>query len=154
MSFYKVLLVTWSFCFIGLVLSLEKKSLNNKEITKSSNHDSKHFQKRSHGKFYYDYPEDPGYYEYQGYNNNPLQIAGIAGSAGLALKTIKAKSILKLLKIPAGLAVLGGIAALAAGLAPPAVIGSINLPFQGKRKKRDISDKKLDSHFLNIHRRW
>ncbi|GFU63185.1 transposable element Tcb2 transposase [Trichonephila clavipes] len=105
----------------------------NKEITKSSNHDSKHFQKRSHGNFYYDYPEDPAYYEYQGYNNNPLQIAGIAGSAGLALKTIKAKSILKLLKIPAGLAVLGGIAALAAGLAPPAVIGSINLPFQRRR---------------------
>ncbi|GFS28996.1 hypothetical protein NPIL_105631 [Nephila pilipes] len=128
--------------------------MDHKENIVSTSHNSKHLQKRSQEGIYYDYPENPGYYDYQGYSNNPLQVAGIAGSAGLALKALKAKSILKLLKIPAGLALLGGIAALAAGLAPPAVIGSINLPFQGKRKKRHIPEVKLDPHFINLHKRW
>ncbi|GIY27856.1 hypothetical protein CDAR_515781 [Caerostris darwini] len=137
-----------------------KKPKSSTKLAPPSIHYKKHLQKRSHDNFYYDYPENPVSYDYQAYSNNPLQVgnplkvAGIAGTAGVALKAFKAKSVLKLLKIPAGLALLGGIAALAAGLAPPAVIGSINLPFNGKRKKRSITSTKLDRHFIHMSKRW
>ncbi|GIY47174.1 hypothetical protein CEXT_400781 [Caerostris extrusa] len=118
------------------------------KLAPPSIHYKKHLQKRSHDNFYYDYPENPGSYDYQMYNSNhlqvgnPLQVAGIAGTAGVAFKALKAKSILKLLKIPAGLALLGGIAALAAGLAPPAVIGSISLPFNLRFEYFRVKGKK------------
>ncbi|GBN25361.1 hypothetical protein AVEN_274052-1 [Araneus ventricosus] len=120
---------------VKVVFCQEMKSTNIKDTTTSVDSHSSHIQKRSGGNFYYDYQESPAYYDYPGrpddyqaYGSNPLPAVGVAGSAGLALKALKAKSVLKLLKIPLGIGLVG--AALAAGLAPPAVIGSINLPFQ------------------------
>lgn len=83
--------------------------------------------------YFPDYPDTVDFSDYPEQNPNYLAPIGIAGGAGLALKAAKTKAKLKglkLLALPAGIALLGGIAALASGVIPPAVIGGINLPFQ------------------------
>ncbi|CAL1281872.1 unnamed protein product, partial [Larinioides sclopetarius] len=146
----RVFPIIGNFFLMNVVFCHGIKSTDIKDPTTSVDSHINHVQKRSgEGHFYYDYQESPAYYDYPGrpddyqaYGSNPLPAVGVAGSAGLALKALKAKSVLKLLKIPLGIGLVG--AALAAGLAPPAVIGSINLPFQGKRKKRSAALQKLD----------
>ncbi|KAF8768220.1 hypothetical protein HNY73_021062 [Argiope bruennichi] len=157
MLLLKIYLTIGILFLMNLVFIQGRESTNIKDTTRPSVSHSKHIQKRSGGHYYYDYPENSAYYdypghpeEYQTYGGNPLKVLSVAGSAGLGLKALKAKSILKLLKIPLGIGLVG--AALAAGLAPPAVIGSISLPFQGKRKKRSTDLQKLDPHFLHLHR--
>ncbi|XP_054714070.1 uncharacterized protein LOC129223693 [Uloborus diversus] len=91
------------------------------------------------------YPESVDYdYAPAGIGGNGLAPAGVIGGVGVALKALKATAALKglkLLGIPLGLL---GIAALS-GIIPPTAIGGINLPFQGKRKKRSLplSDARL-----------
>lgn len=106
--------------------------------------------------YFPEYPDTVDFSDYPEQNPNYLAPIGIAGGAGLALKAAKTKAKLKglkLLAVPAGIALLGGIAALASGVIPPAVIGGINLPFQvSQMHKRAPYPKlpKLEQFLVNL----
>ncbi|KAG8178926.1 hypothetical protein JTE90_024901 [Oedothorax gibbosus] len=132
-----------NFCIFG-TFSLNDKAENNDHPKSTILHRQKRHNNYNYNNVDQDYPQYQDYYYHQpppyssqpnqqAYDPSALRPLAFAGSAGLALKALKTKSVLKLLKLPVGLAVAGGAAALAASLIPPAVIGSINLPFQVSR---------------------
>lgn len=134
--------------------SLSDSNILKSHISGNTSNVSHLRQKRQEMEPYFpEYPDAVDFSDYPEQSPNYLAPMGIAGGAGLALKAAKTKAKLKglkLLAVPAGIALLGGIAALASGVIPPAVIGGINLPFQvnlyisltySKRDKKKLSIK-------------